>query len=599
MALTPSQQAAVLYDKDLILFAGPGSGKTSTSVAKGQRILENPDARLCMVTFTTSGAAEMRERMAAAFVKRGEALPTHRLTTGTFHSLMLRHFTRHGGTNQKLLSPPARSGMLNGMLADMDFETKGEYTLELEKYQGSMYPEQLTIKPEIAKFIAAYEARLKRINAIDLATAMRECVLGIAAGRIPYFPISHMIGDEMQDADQVQLELMLVHAKNGVVTTLVGDDDQTIYEWRSALGYEGLMKFAKATGAKTITLAENFRSYKEIVDVAQNLIVRNNPERIDKQPTAVRGKGAALGVVAASDLQQECANIARAIYRHRIDGETIGILGRNNRDLDAMELCLGVHQTDDNEPAAIPYHRDGQSIWDTNEVKTLLCLIQALIKGQTVDLTAVLGVMPLSAGSRASLEHAIGPSCSDFLDGVPVQRFQAESDEEAATIEELTRSTEFWRRKLRAGEIQFAMEGIVTFMGKTLKNQPKARANQIDGLMRAAGAVLGGLKGTLSERLATISRMQSKEPAPGVVRLMTMHSSKGLEFDLVFMLNATNPDNGSTLIEDKPERRLFYVGMTRAKSRLVISYSDRPVKYIAETGMKNFRAIEQILGGAT
>ena len=91
MALTPSQKAAVVYDRHLILFAGPGSGKTSTSIAKGRRILANPDSRLCMVTFTTAASAEIQHRMAGAFENEKQPLPVGRLSTGTFHSMALKH----------------------------------------------------------------------------------------------------------------------------------------------------------------------------------------------------------------------------------------------------------------------------------------------------------------------------------------------------------------------------------------------------------------------------------------------------------------------------------------------------------------------------
>ena len=172
MALTPSQQAAVAYDRHLILFAGPGSGKTATSVAKGERILRSADAHLGMVTFTTAGAGEMRDRMAASFARRSETLPKHRLVTGTFHSLTLRHYQRHGRSTKKLIAPPARAAMLNGMLAHLDFDKRSDYILTLDRYQGAIQPETLDIKAEVQDFISAYLDRLRAINATDLATLL-------------------------------------------------------------------------------------------------------------------------------------------------------------------------------------------------------------------------------------------------------------------------------------------------------------------------------------------------------------------------------------------------------------------------------------------
>lgn len=598
MALTPSQEAAVLYDRHLILFAGPGSGKTATSVAKGVRILSMPESKLCMVTFTTAGAGEMKERMAASFTKQGTQLPTQRLTTGTFHALMLRHFQRYGNSTKKLLSPPARSGMLNSMLSHLEAAERSEYTLALERYQGSLHPEQTviqTLSPGPAAFIEDYYRRLKSINAIDLAGVMRECVVGMENGAIPLFSLSHLIGDEMQDADQIQLQFMLVHARAGVITTLVGDDDQTIYEWRSALGYEGLMHFAKATGAKTITLAENFRSRSEIVSHAQLVISHNNPERIDKSPKAIRGPGGVLGVTTAADVKQECANIAHALYRYRKPGETSAVLARSNMDLMLMEQALSSHVDDDGTTSPIDYKRDGQSIWQTPEVASLICLLQALIRGQTTDLMPALSLLNLHVTSRAKLEHALGANCGGFLDGHNPAGFEPRSADEGNAIQEFTKLTTTLRRHLRNGEIPFALNGAAEFMKAALKAQPRSRPKQIENLVETAHSVLSKFNGPLSQRLAAISRLQEKEAEVESVRLMTMHSSKGLEFDLVFMLNCGDQDNGSTLFDPHPERRLFYVGMTRAKNRLVVSYSGKPVRFIAESGIPPHHSIESIL----
>ena len=576
-----------MYDRNLIIFAGPGSGKTATSVKKGAKILSQPDSRLCMITFTTAGAGEMQERMAADFEKRGLHLPTSRLITGTFRALTLRPYNRYAKEKRKLMSPPARAGFVSSMLSHLEPADRSEYSLSLEKYQGSLHPERLEFPADIAEFIDEYQKRLRSVNAIDLSGTMRECVRGMQQGNIPLFQLTHMIGDEMQDADEIQLELMLLHAKAGVITTLVGDDDQTIYEWRSALGYEGLMHFARETGAKTITLAENFRSHSEIVSHAQMLISHNNPERVDKNPRAVRGPGGQIGMTSTSDIVRECANIARAIYLHRKEGESIAVLARSNMELMLMEQALSGHQTDEKKPAGILYKRDGQSMWQTPEVTALVCLLQALVKGQTSDLVAVLGLLKISPVSRARLEHAMGPACGAFLDGQIPLDIKSAPKEELSEIMALTDVTKRCRQHPRKGEIPFAINGAV--------ERVRQRTKQIDALLSSAAAVLDVLKGTLSMRLAAISRMRESEADPSAVRLMTMHSSKGLEFDLVFMLNCSDPDDGSTLFDAHPERRLFYVGITRAKTRLVVSYSGKPVRFIAEAGLPPHHSIESIL----
>lgn len=547
-----------------------------------------------MITFTTAGAGEMKDRMLADFAKRGEQVPTDRLITGTFHALTLRHYNKHARDRQRLLSPPARAGVINSMISHLAQADRLEYQLALDQYQGSMNPAELTFPAAVSGFIEEYHRKLRAIQAIDLAGTMRECVVGMREGRIPLLPITHLIGDEMQDADEIQLELMLLHAKAGVATTLVADDDQTIYEWRSALGYQGLMRFAKETGAKTITLAENFRSRSEIVSHAQLLISHNNPDRVDKSIRAVRGPGGKLGYFAASDGARECTKIASAIYRYRRPGESVAVLARSNAELTQMEQALIEHQDENLEAAPIAYCRDGPTMWETPEVAALLCLLRALLRGETTDLLPVLGLLTVSASSRSALERTLGSRCGDFLDGATPE-IQV-SQEELAEIVAFTGVTKKCRRHIRQGEINFVVSDAASVVRAMLKKQPRARPRQIDGLMNAAENVICSLEGPLSGRLAFLSRMTDAKENADAVRLMTLHSSKGLEFDLVFMVNCSALDDGKTLFDAAPERRLFYVGMTRAKDRLVVSYSGKPSKFILESRIPLHGTLDTILG---
>jgi superfamily I DNA/RNA helicase len=592
MALTPSQQAAVLYDRNLILFAGPGSGKTSTSVAKGRRILGTPDTRLCMVSFTTAAAAELQARMAADYRADGLQMPRDRLTTGTFHSLALRHYQRHVRHHPRLLPPPARSAMLHSMLAKHSREERGEFTLVLEKYQGAMDPTSLTLAPEQREFIEEYLRKMASAHATDLASVMRDCTLRMASGEIPLLPVTHLIGDEMQDADEVQLEFILNHTRAGVKTTLVADDDQTIYEWRCALGYAGLQHFATEAGAKTITLAENFRSRAEIVSYAGALIGHNNPARVVKDQRPVRGLGGVLGVLKSSDTATECELVAQAIAEFRADGEEIAILARSNRALDRMEQALSA--------GAIPYRRDGPTIWDALEIGTLVSFLKALVSSRTVDLLPVIMLLPLDGGLRRNLEGALAASCGSFLDG-EIPNLSVATPQDKAMLKKFSANTSAWRKQLRAGEVNLAVPDVAIALGEMIREHGSAAAEgsgnsrRVNFLLDTAVDVLTRLEGSLSKRLATISMMQTKEAGKYSVRLMTMHGSKGLEFDTVFVINASKPDDGSTLMEDHPERRLFYVALTRAKDRFFATFSGEPLKYLLEAELPSITSFAEVL----
>ncbi len=592
MALTPSQQAAVLYDRNLILFAGPGSGKTATSIAKGRRILTMAETRLCMVSFTTAAAAELQERLAADFRKDGHAVPRDRLIAGTFHSLALRHYQRHVRHHPKLLPPPARTAMLHSMLAKHSHEERGEFTLALEKFQGALNPSALTLSPEHREFVEEYLRKMASAHATDLASVMRDCTLRMASGEIPLLPVTHLIGDEMQDADEVQLEFILNHTKAGVLTTLVADDDQTIYEWRCALGYAGLQHFAAQAGAKTIALAENFRSRSEIVSHASTLISHNNPERVVKDQRPIRRTGGVLGVLKSSDTATECELVAEAIGAFRVDDEQIAILARSNRALDRMEQALSAE--------AIPYRRDGPTIWDAPEIGTLLSLLKALVSSRTADLLPVLMLLQVDGRVRKALEGALAASCGTFLDG-EVPALDTATPIDLAVLTKFSSSAAAWRKQLRAGEVNLAVPDVALALGDLIRedggaaSEGLANSRRINFLLDTAVDVLTRLAGSLSKRLTTLSMMQTRDAGSFPVRLMTMHGSKGLEFDTVFVINASRPDDGSTLMEDHPERRLFYVALTRAKDRFFATYSGEPLKYLIEARIPVIRGFADAL----
>lgn len=592
MAHTPSQKAAVVYDRNLILFAGPGSGKTSTSIAKGRRILDLVDSRLCMVTFTTAAAGETQQRMAASFAKENQQLPSDRLITGTFHSLALRHYQRHVKGHPKLLPPPARSAMLQSMLAKYSKDDRSAYALSLEQYQGALDPSRLSIPPEHMCFIEEYLQKMAAAHATDLATIMRDCTMLMAAGEIPLLPITHMIGDEMQDADEVQLEFILNHTRKGVITTLVADDDQTIYEWRCALGYAGLLRFASEANAKTITLGENFRSREEVVAHARVLIAHNDPDRVEKNQIAVRGEGGALAAVRSADLTTECEAVAEAIKDYRYDDEDIAVLSRNNAALFQMEVALAAE--------GIAYRRDGPTLWDTREVGLMLTLMRALISSRTAELLPVLMLLALDPAVRKDLERKLGASCGPFLDGEVPDLDTATAGERKALLR-FTKASKRWRGLLRGGDYNLAIPDIgytvlAMYVDSSGYEGNGSVTKKISQHIESAVKVLTKLRGSLSKRLNTLFLMQVRDDKTHAVRLMTMHSSKGLEFDTVYLINASNQDDGATLMQDHPERRLFYVALTRAKERFFVTFSGEPVKYIFEANLQVVPNLHDVFG---
>jgi ATP-dependent DNA helicase UvrD/PcrA len=579
MGLTTSQRAATVCDKDLIIFAGPGSGKTSTSVAKAVRILQDPGAFLGMMTFTTAAAEEIRERMRQAMGPDGDRALKARLLAGTFNSITLRHYNRHTHSPRKLLAPPARAGILAGMLRDIPSDKREAFTRALDKYQAALSPSQADIALDHFGFITAYLRKLDAMHAMDLAMIMRDCTLKMASGELPLLRLTHLIGDEMQDADEVQFEFMLLHSKAGIKTTLVADDDQTIYEWRNAMGYKGLQRFGEEAGAKTIVLNENFRSRENLVEHATALIAHNDPNRIPKNQRAARGPGGILTAVSCASLKKECEGVAAAIVSFRKPGESVAVLARTNIALWSMQTALTT--------AEVPFKREGPSIWETPELSAYLSLLRALVTLKTVDLMPALAATPLDSKLTFELAHELGPDCGDFLDGT-IPDLSRATPIDRANLEDFVRATSKWRRETSSGMFDIVILETSDFMAQQLieavagDDQRRRAQTRILKLLDEGADVLTGLKGKLSRRLGTILALQQAEGHPDAVRLLTMHSSKGLEFDTIFLIDGNQPSDGTALVDTEAERRLFYVALTRARERFIVSFSEKPSQFIDE-----------------
>lgn len=588
MALTSKQAAAVAYEENLILFAGPGSGKTSTSVAKGYKILSNPDNTLCMITFTSAAAKEMQERMEHQFRATQTPPPGPRFICGTFHSIALRHYQKHDRNPKKLLGPPAVAAKINGMLFDVALEQRNIFKLALGKFQGALNQNNVTFEhADIETFVHEYHRSLEATNTTDLAMVMRDCTTQMSFGNLQLLPITHLLGDEMQDADEVQLEMILAHTRKGVLTTLVADDDQTIYEWRSALGYAGLQRFGKEAKAKTIALSENFRSKEEIVDHAKTLIAHNNPERIEKNQISTRGIGGELGYQRFAGLDEQCKGVVKHIQEARQPGETIAVLARTNFALGVMGRTL--------KGELIPYSMTGPSIWDMPAVATAISTLKSLINNSSTSLQPLLSILPLENKARRELEISLGANCKSWIvDGNTPELTLATAIERKFLVE-LTTRLQSWSVKLAAGEISLLLpevfECVLLWFSDHLRISKTARPTVNSQLKRTREAfddaqkVLLKFKGKLSTRLALLEQMSEKDKGEDAIRLCTMHGSKGLEFDTVFLIDASAPadDDKGTLLEDEPaERRLFYVALTRAKERFFVFYSEQPTMFVYE-----------------
>jgi superfamily I DNA/RNA helicase len=585
VAFTVAQQDAIDHDGHCLIVAGPGSGKTTTFVAKAQRILSNPARRLLMVTFTREGADEMRRRLDEAQVKAGgRKLPEDRLLIGTFHSIALRHLFRHR-RKVPVLSPAQQNTFLQdamGPLA-MDPELGKEIRQEFEYFMYAIDRDKVEMSDNASKVVHRYLERLHASRSTDLYTIMRDCALFCDMEEIPPLPYTDMLVDEGQDTDELQKVWIFAHARQGVNVSIVGDDDQSIYEWRHALGYSGMKSFMDSYNARRIELGDNFRCKEEILNHAV-VLVQHNKTRLSKRLVARRGNGGSIACYHTGSSEMQCKELARLIVETPDAHRETAILSRQNFGLNDMEYAL--------TEAGVAYSRIGKSIWDNPDVSNYLSFLQSLLDGSPAGIFGVFGLIGIDDAVRMDMLHAMRGDSAAFLSGV-LPDLPSATATDVDHLKELGKSCNYWRKQLLAGSVTEVVLDVAEWVGSKHKRR---RSKEI---IERCAAILGNLSGMLSKRLFFINNSK-KNAARSHVTLMTMHGSKGLEFETVHIIDANNPEDSSLLLHLEAERRLMYVAITRAKDRCIAWYNEAPHQTLVEAQLPvkhQYHDLVSMMGG--
>jgi len=349
---------------------------------------------------------------------------------------------------------------------------------------------------------------------------------------------------------------------------VVGDDDQSIYGFRAALGFRGMESFAETFDATRIVLGSNYRCRSEILAAADRLI-QHNAERIPKVLKAEKGPGGKLSALRHVDEYAEAIAGVEDLQPRLADGRSCAVLTRTNRHLDAIEAVCRSH--------GVPYFRaSGKSILDRPEA-ALFCNLLELIEGRKRSgLDSLLAHTQMSLNDlrllRAEAANRDPAKKKDLVDrGV---------SEEASTIyRSLIKRLAEWESVAKREFYSLALEGAKEWMLSYASTDNAIRA--IDTTYE----VISRLNGPFSERIEFLKR-DNNEPKPGALVLTTMHSSKGLEWDDVWICRAEEnvvPDGKSP---ESEERRLFYVAMTRARDRLTVSSTQKNLasRFFVEAG---------------
>ncbi len=600
--LNPMQQLAVQHDQGpLLLLAGAGSGKTRALTHRIAWLVQKYKVdpwQILAVTFTNKAAGEMKERLELLL---GSA---EGMWVSTFHAACVRILRREiealgFNRNFTIYDDQDQERLLKTILQEQGIDEKQlkaravAAAIDRAKNRG-LWPEQLDDgdagSEQVTRIYALYQARLQQANALDFGDLLMQTVrlfeehpaiLDKYRQRFRYVMV-----DEFQDTNQVQYRLVLLLASGHGNLCVVGDDDQSIYRWRGAevgniLGFE-----RDYPGCVTIRLEQNYRSTATILDAAGAVVAHNRGRKVKKLWTEnPRGEGVSLETL--PDDLEEARFLAGEITRLKSAGRRlrdIAIFYRTNAQSRVIEEAL--------RRESLPYVMfGGVKFYSRMEVKDILAYLRIIsnpadsVSARRIVNVPARGIGAVTVDKIAVFETEAGgflPACRQALDRGGLQGAAASKVKAFADLMD-----DFKVRAAQTPYPRLTAELIEeTGYGPQLRSEKTEEArNRLDNLEQLLAGMEEhfGSEGTLEEYLEQVSLItdvDSYDPSLDRVTLMTLHAAKGLEFPIVFMSGMEedlfpHSRSASGPEEMEEERRLCYVGMTRAMEKLTLTHARR------------------------
>lgn len=607
--LNPQQREAVASTEGpVLILAGAGSGKTRVITHRISHLISAkhvPPSAVLAVTFTNKAAGEMRSRVASLL--EDMALPSAPLIS-TFHSFCVRLLRRDGDALASIRPGFTRTfsiyddedqlAIIKAAYKRMGLDEKAmpyratlsqiSQAKSVKKTPQEMYNE--SADPRVTKLAAVfeeYEKALRQANALDFDDLLLESV------RLLYHDadtrnawnrrLSYIMIDEYQDTNRSQYELMRLLTQTHDNVCVVGDEDQSIYSWRGA-DIRNILDFEKDyPNAKIIRLEQNYRSTKNILEAA-SVVVANNKERKGKWLWTEADEGDMLTLYSAYDAENEALFIADTIEKilRQHPDRRVAILYRTNSQSRQIEEALRRYNRKYNVVGGISYYQRA-------EVKDIIAYLKlAQAPEDSISLQRIINV-PARGIGRTTVEQAEKFAVENGLGlWAAIGRMLDENQfgtRAHAAMAAFRNMMEELAEVVAARPLNDALAFIEERTGyrKMLEqeNTPEsqARIENLNELMNAAAEAVerGETVRDFLDHAALVAQTDAIDEASQIT-LMTIHNAKGLEFPVVFMAGMEDglfPHSRSLLSEAamEEERRLCYVGMTRAEKRLVLSWA--------------------------
>lgn len=605
--LNPMQMEAVEHTEGpLLILAGAGSGKTRVLTHRIASLIRDKGVNpwnIMAITFTNKAAGEMRER-----VDKIVGYGSERIWVSTFHSSCVRILRRHAdrlgyANNFAIYDTDDQKSLIKDIMKRLQMDPKlyrdraimaAISSAKDEMIEPDQYRIDAGIDWKLQKYAAVYaeyQAELKKNNAMDFDDLLVQTVKLFQQFPevLDYYQeqFRYIMVDEYQDTNTVQFRFVSLLAAKYRNLCVVGDDDQSIYKFRGA-NIENILSFEKAfPGARVIKLEQNYRSTQSILNAA-NEVIRHNRGRKDKTLWTANDEGPKVRFRQYDTAYEEADAIIRDIEREKEEKNAeysdFAVLYRTNAQSRLLEeKCIYY---------SIPYRLvGGVNFYQRKEIKDILCYLKTIANGrddlavQRVINVPKRGIGATSIGKVTIYASANGMSFYDALlrvRGVPTIGKAADK------IEKFTEQIENFRSRLSALSIPELIEAILEETGykKDLEAEGEiegeTRLQNVEELVnKATGYMSTAEEPTLDgflEEVALVADVDSLDESENRIVLMTLHGAKGLEFPYVYLSGMEDglfPSSMSIFSDDKDaieeERRLCYVGITRAEKELTLT----------------------------
>ena len=626
--LNPMQKEAVLHTEGpLLILAGAGSGKTRGLTHRIAYLIEEKEVNpwnILAITFTNKAAGEMRERVDSLV-----GFGAENIWVSTFHSTcvrILRRYIEHLGytTSFSIYDSDDQKTLMKQVFKTLDIDTKQYKERSVLGIISSVKdklisPEEFLLnagqdfrQKKVGEIYREYQNQLKKNNALDFDDLIVKTVelFQNDSQILDYYQerFRYIMVDEYQDTNTAQFKLISLLASKYGNLCVVGDDDQSIYRFRGA-DIENILSFEQTfPGARVIKLEQNYRSTQNILDAA-NGVIRHNRGRKEKSLWTANGTGDEILFKQFDDARDEADYIARQIRDSEFSYQDQAVLYRTNAQSRLLEeRCIFYN---------VPYRLvGGVNFYQRKEIKDILAYLKTVANG--VDDLSVLriinvpkrgigatsmgrvtmfasehGMSLYSALREARMVPGLGKAVEKigrFISQMECFRAMAQSEEYSIQdlIEAILEETGYEEELKAEGEIEAEtrMENIQELINKAAAYEEDSQHPSLDEFL---------------EQVALVADIDNVDSSEDRVTLMTLHSAKGLEFPKVYLagmedglfpgMMAVSSDDPTDMEE---ERRLCYVGITRAKKELVITAARKRMTHGETRYCKPSRFVEEI-----